>query len=190
MSPRVKGILYSEEFLSRTGNSALRWLGSRYEQIHADDSLNHSMAADLVSYLAEDLLVKVDRTSMAHALECRSPLLDTDFVEWVFGLSSSFKLSPSGSKWLLREAVRDRFPAGFLERPKQAFEVPLEKWFRSDLRAIVQDRVLHGPLASLGVFNEMGTKRVLEEHFTGRANHEDIVWSLLVLATWVQQTQA
>jgi asparagine synthase (glutamine-hydrolysing) len=189
MSPKVKGILCSEDFLARTGNGALRWLASRYDQIQADNSLNHIMAADLVTYLAEDLLVKVDRTSMAHALECRSPLLDTDLVEWVFGLPSSSKLSASGSKWLIREAVRDRLPAGILERPKQGFDVPLEKWFRNDLRPIVMDRVLHGPLATLGVFDAMGMKRVLQEHFTGQANHENTVWSLLVLATWVEHAQ-
>jgi asparagine synthase (glutamine-hydrolysing) len=189
MSPKVKGALCSKDFLSRTCNGALRWLAGRYDQIQADDSLNHIMAADLVTYLAEDLLVKVDRTSMAHALECRSPFLDTDLVEWVFGLPSSFKLSARGSKRLIREAVRDRLPAGFLERPKQGFDVPLEKWFRNDLRTIVMDRVLHGPLEMLGVFDTTGMNRVLQEHFTGQANHENTVWSLLVLATWVEHAR-
>ncbi len=186
ISPKVKGALYSDAFVSRTRNRALEWLGSRYDQIQADDPLNHAMAADLVTYLAEDLLVKVDRTSMAHALECRSPFLDTDLVEWVFSLPSAVKLSSRGSKWLLREAVHDRFPQGFLDRRKQAFDVPLEKWFRNDLRTLVKDRVLHGPLAALDVFDASGLKQVIEEHFTGQANYENIVWSLLVLATWLE----
>jgi asparagine synthase (glutamine-hydrolysing) len=191
----LKEILYSPEFVSRTDGYALGWMVSQYDQLRVDDPLNRMMATDLVTYMSEDLLVKVDRTSMAHALECRSPLLDIDLVEWVLSLPSSYKLSPGRhkgllhrtGKHLLREAVRDRFPPGFLDRPKQGFNVPLEYWFRGELGAIVTDRVLHGPLRGLSLFRQAGLKQVVDEHFAGRANHAATVWALLVLATWMER---
>src|SRR5205807_8619182 len=124
-----------------------------------------------------------------HALECRSSLLDSDLVEWVLGLPSSYKVSSKGGKRLLKEAVKDRFPAGFHDRPKQGFDVPLERWFRGDLKKIVTDRVLHGPLLDLGVFESSGLQRIVDDHFAGRSDHSATVWALLVLATWVEHAQ-
>ncbi len=192
LTPTLKEILYTPEFLSQTGGHALSWLADQYTHTQADDALNKAMIADLSTYMPEDLLVKVDRMSMAHSLECRSPLLDTDLIEWAVGLPSSYKVrvnrfgwpSHKGGKWLLREAVRDRLPAGFLDRPKQGFSVPLEYWFRGGLREIVVDRVLHGPLNDLKVFRPSGMEKVVDAHFSGRANYASVVWALLVLAIW------
>jgi asparagine synthase (glutamine-hydrolysing) len=195
VTTRLKETLYTPEFRTLTGRRALDFLADQYARITADDPLNRAMAADLSTYMAEDLLVKVDRTSMAHALECRSPFLDVDFVEWVLGLPSSYKLKMNrwkwpvrnGGKWILREAVRDRLPPGLLDRPKQGFSVPLEYWFRGELREVVADRVLNGPLGGLGWLSLPGIQRVVEDHFTGRANNAAAVWALLVLATWVDR---
>lgn len=185
VSPGVKTMLYSPEFLSCAGRSGHEWLAGQYNRIEADDPLNRMMATDLATYMAEDLLVKVDRTSMAHALECRSPLLDADLVDWVLGLPSSFKVSSKGAKRLLKEAVQDRFPTGFLDRDKQGFNVPVERWFRGKLRTVVTDRVLHGPLSNLGMLEPAGLQRIVDDHFTGRADHAATVWALLVFASWM-----
>lgn len=197
ISPEVKRLMYAPEFLDRVHESAMRWLADRYERTRMDDPLNRSMATDLMTYLAEGVLVKVDRMSMAHALECRSPLLDTDVVEWAIHLPTRYKFAvgcgnwiaqragQSRGKWLLREAVRSRLPAGFLDRPKQGFDVPLERWFKEDLRAVVTDRVLHGPLGRLERFSASGLQRIVNEHFEGRANHAQAIWALLVLSSWV-----
>ncbi|MEP6601585.1 MAG: asparagine synthase (glutamine-hydrolyzing) [Nitrospirota bacterium] len=192
-SPAVKERMLTPEFLAETDGSALRWLAGRYDEIDVPDALNRMMAADLDTYMAEDLLVKVDRTSMAHSLECRSPLLDTDLVEWVLGLPSNFKLSSGNradgyqGKRLLREAVRDRLPPKFLDRPKQGFEVPLEQWLRTELRTTITDRVLHGSLRKLGAFDFNGLQSVLHEHLAGTADHSATLWSLLVLAVWAER---
>jgi asparagine synthase (glutamine-hydrolysing) len=197
MSPRLKARLVTAEFLARTANGALDWLTDRFNQTGTDDMPNRMMATDLATYMAEDLLVKVDRMSMAHGLECRSPFLDTDLVEWALALPSTYKvrvgvgkwLSRGGGKWVLREAMRDRFPSNFLDRPKQGFSVPLERWFRGDLKKIVTDRVLHGPLLDLGAFESSGLERIVADHFDGQSDHSATVWALLVLATWVEHAQ-
>jgi asparagine synthase (glutamine-hydrolysing) len=81
--------------------------------------------------------------------------------------------------------VKGRFPQGFLDRSKQGFSVPLERWFQNDLKATVTERVFHGPLSTLGVFDSLAMKQLVQEHFDGEANHASVVWSLLVLATWM-----
>ncbi len=187
VSPETRQTLYSREFGVRAGGQALTWLANRYEQTELDDSLNRMMATDLRTYMAEDLLVKVDRMSMAHSIECRSPFLDVDLVQWALRLPASFKLNGSGSKLLLRAAIEDRFPAGSLDRPKQGFQVPLERWFRRGLQGIIADRVLHGPLARLEVFDPVGLRRIVHEHQSGDANHEACLWALVVLATWLDK---
>jgi asparagine synthase (glutamine-hydrolysing) len=199
VAAHIKAQLYTPEFRMQTGDQALDWLARRHDSLAATDPLNQMMATDLATYMADDLLVKVDRTTMAHALECRSPLLDSTLVEWVLSLPSSFKLRagslsqawrPAGleGKTLLREAVKNRFPRGFLDRPKRGFSVPLERWFQNDLRTIVTDRVLHGPLSGLGLLQPAAMQRLVQEHFEGQANHAALVWGLLVLATWMAQS--
>lgn len=197
MTAEMKERVYAPEFFARTQGEALRWLAQRYEAMPGDDSLNRMMAADLVSYMAEDLLVKVDRMSMAHSLECRSPLLDSDVVTWALQVPSRLKLAgplttpnhrtPAGGKWILREAFRERFPEGFLERPKQGFTVPLERWFKGQLREIVSERVLTGTVFRSERWNLKALPRLVEEHIEGRANHAATLWALLVLSSWGQR---
>ena len=192
----IKQRIYSPEFFARTQGEALGWLAQRYDAMPGNDSLNRMMAADLASYMAEDLLVKVDRMSMAHSLECRSPLLDSDVVTWALQVPSTLKMTerlttvkqrtPAGSKWILREAFRDRFPKGFLERPKQGFGIPLERWFKSQLRELLYERVLTGTVLQSKRFNLEALPRLVEEHVEGRANHASTLWALLVLSSWGQ----
>jgi len=196
MSSEIKKRIYAPEFFTRTQGEALGWLGQRYDAMPGDDSLNRMMAADLASYMAEDLLVKVDRMSMAHSLECRSPLLDSDVVTLALQIPSTLKIggplisrnqrTPVGGKWILREAFRDRFPEGFLERPKQGFGVPLERWFKSHMRDLLYERVLSGTVLQSKRFNLKSLHGLVEEHVEGRANHAPTLWALLVLSSWGQ----
>ncbi len=187
LPPKLKESLYTPEFARQSSEEAIHWLERQYESLNIQDALSGMMATDLITYLSEDLLVKLDRMSMAHSLECRSPLLDSDLVEWVSGLPSTDKLGWLEGKRLLREAVRERFPRGFLDRPKQGFNVPLARWFRMDLQKVVVDRVLQGPLIQLGLLRPEGLRALVTAHFDGKANHEQALWSLLVLATWTEK---
>lgn len=196
MTSETKKRIYAPEFFARTQGEALGWLAQRYDAMPGDDQLNRMMAADLASYMAEDLLVKVDRMSMAHSLECRSPLLDIDVVTLALQMPSALKIAGPlistnqrtsvGGKWILREAFRDRFPEGFLERPKQGFGVPLERWFKSHMRDLLYERVLNGTVLQSRRFNLKALHRLVEEHFEGRADHASTLWALLVLSSWGQ----
>lgn len=190
MRPEVRRFLYASEFLDSRTSAGLRWLAEQYEQCENGDVLTRAMATDLTTYLPEDLLVKVDRMSMAHALECRAPFLDTGLVEWALQLPVQFKLDRQGGKILLREAMGDRFPPGFLDRRKQGFSVPLERWFRGDLQQIAEERIVHGPLMTLGLFNQSGLSRILQEHHEGICNHQNTLYALLVLSTWIDRFHA
>jgi asparagine synthase (glutamine-hydrolysing) len=181
----VKRLVYSRDYADRTAAAAVDWLAHHYEaQPDACHPLNRMMAADLGTYMPDDLLVKVDRMSMAHSLECRCPLLDVDLVEWVLALPLAYKVKGSERKRLFKAVLRRRLPAAFFERPKQGFSMPLARWFRQELSRVVHERVLDGSSLISGLFNIGGIRLVLRQHLTGEADHSATIWALLVFSTW------
>ena len=100
------------------------------------------LALDAMTYMTDDVLVKVDRTSMLNSLETRAPLLDQQVLEWVAKLPFETKLRNGVSKWVLREVVRPMLPPGILERPKQGFGVPLDRWFAGDFGRLAREVLL------------------------------------------------
>ena len=160
---------------------------ARYEGL---DPLHRVLAMDFATWLTDDILVKVDRLSMAHGLEVRVPLLDTDFVSWAAGLPAEARLVHGQGKVLLRGALARRVPAAVLERRKQGFHLPVGQWLRAELRprldALLADRA--GP-----VFEWLVPERcaaLAAEHAAGRADRSTELWFLLVLDTFLRQAAA
>jgi asparagine synthase (glutamine-hydrolysing) len=178
--------LYHPEFRSRLATAAEDYLTQLYDASLPCDA-DRSFSADLLSYLPEDLLVKVDRASMAHSLECRSPFLDQELVEFSTALPSDWKIGGGRSKRILKDAVRDLFPTGFLDRPKMGFSVPIGKWFRGELKGFIADALLHGPLVRLPLLQPAAVKQLLDEHASGTRNHETQIWNLLMLNLWFHE---
>ena len=116
---------------------------------------------DLVSYMTDDVLAKVDRMSMAHALEVRVPLLDHVVVEFAARMPMDYKLRGGVSKWLLKRATRDLLPPAILGRGKQGFGVPLERWFGGTFDAFVAEHLAPARLARRGVFDPAGVARLV-----------------------------
>jgi len=138
------------------------------------------------TYLPDDLLVKMDRASMAHALETRSPFLDRALMEYVAALPDNFKLRGRTTKWLLREAFRDVLPREILTRNKMGFGVPLATWFRGELREPLQSLLLE-PTARLRRYIDVEhVRRLVAEHLSGRANVEQQLWLLLTFEVWLR----
>lgn len=138
---------------------------------------------DLVTYLPEDILTKVDRASMAVSLEARAPLLDHRLVEFALRLPLDLKRREGTSKWLLRRALYKRVPRELLERPKMGFGVPLADWFRGPLCAAFEERLAGDGLAALGL--DPGPARLLWSDFKARkSNRTDLLWSLHALLAW------
>ena len=151
------------------------------------DRLARLQALTMASYLLDDLLVKVDRTSMAHGLEVRSPLLDTDLVAFALGLPSGDKLRAMSLKRALKVAMADRLPAKILHRPKRGFGLPLARWFRTDLRAYV-DATLAVPSARVrDHLRPDALDALIGEHMASTADHSHALWALLTLEVFFRQ---
>jgi len=147
--------------------------------------LNKASYVDVRHRLLEDMLVKVDRMSMAHSLEVRSPLLDHRLVEFAAGLPTRLKLRGWQTKAILRDAVRRYLPAATLRKPKHGFSVPLREWFRGNLHEMVCDYLspANGHLAP-EVFNHATINRLIAEHYRGERDHSSVLWLLLNYAAW------
>jgi len=138
------------------------------------------------TYLLDDLLPKMDRMSMAHGLETRSPFLDRALVEYVATLPDEFKRAGRRGKVVLKKAVADLLPASIVDRRKQGFGVPLGAWFRGDLRPMVQDLLLDHPRLA-GPLRVEGIRGLWEDHLAGRADNGQQLWALLTLELWMRK---
>ena len=174
-------------FRERAGRSAtVDYLAARFER-PADDVLNRYLYLDLTTYLPEDILFKVDITSMANSLECRSPFLDHKLIEFAASLPGGYKLSARGRhKHILKEAFAGWLPRGFVDRPKKGFSVPLSRWLKDDLADMMRDTLVSRKTLSRW-FRQDVVERYVDEHVSGRASHSTRLWPLLVLALWIDR---
>ncbi|MEQ9395889.1 XrtA/PEP-CTERM system amidotransferase [Haliea sp.] len=155
-----------------------------------DDPLSMIQYLDMKTYLVGDILTKVDRASMAHALEVRVPFLDHPFTEWVSGLPPAWKLRGQEGKYLLKKSLESHLPHDVLYRDKMGFGVPLAKWFRGPLRQrLRQDLLESGGLAATGLFNQDYLARLVDEHQSGLRDHSAPLWTLLMFQATVRDDQ-
>ena len=148
--------------------------------------LSRLLYLNLKTYLLDDLLVKMDRCSMAHALETRSPFLDRALMEYVSALPDHMKLRWGRTKVILRRAFADLVPPQILRRGKMGFGVPLRAWFTADLRDYLQDLLL-APDARLRTYlNQEYVRRLCHAHLAGHADHSPRLWTLLTFEVWLR----
>ena len=138
-------------------------------------------------YLQDDILVKVDRASMATSLEVRAPFLDVNVVEFLCSLPARYKLRGFTRKYLLRRLMRDRLPPGIADRPKKGFGIPLAKWFRSEMRELLLEVLDPQRLEREGIFNAAFVHRLIEDHLSGRRDYRKELWTLTVFQLWQQR---
>jgi len=150
--------------------------------------LNEFLAVDTLFYLPSDMLAKVDRMSMAHSLEVRVPYLDHELVEFVATLPSELKLRRFFTKkYLMKRLMRDRLPHEIIHRRKAGFNVPLNSWFKGELREYVHDILSPTALSRMGFFETKVVERLLREHVSGRIDWSYQIYCLLVFALWHQR---
>lgn len=148
--------------------------------------LSRLLAANFRHYLHDDLLVKADRMSMANSLEARAPFLDRALMEYVAGLPDDDKLRGRTTKAVLREAFDDLVPDAVKRGPKRGFGVPIDAWFRGELRDYCHDLLL-APSAKMRPYVSQGyVRRLVDEHATRRANHGHRLWTLVTFERWLQ----
>jgi len=183
-----KNLIYTNEFKQKIKNS--RWhsfLKEKYEETKKFDWLDKILYTDILSYLPDDLLVKVDIASMAHGLEVRSPFLDYEFLELTTAMSSNLKMCGHNKKYLLKKIAEKFLPKECIYRPKQGFGVPLEHWFRGEeLENYLREKLLAKKFLAFG-FEKQGIKQLIEEHKNHHQNYANHLWALLMLEAWLQQ---
>jgi asparagine synthase (glutamine-hydrolysing) len=183
--PGLKRQLCTDEFRRAVGErDSVALLLDAYRASDAPDFVDATLDVDVNTYLPEDLLVKVDIATMAHGLEGRSPFLDHDVMEFCASLPSDLKLRGLTTKYLLKRAVRNLLPVQVIERPKMGFGVPLDHWFRQELREMAYDVLLSASSVGRGYFRRDIVERLLDEHVRGRRRWHYQLWNLLVLESW------
>jgi asparagine synthase (glutamine-hydrolysing) len=135
-------------------------------------------------YLPGDLLVKMDIASMAHSLEVRSPFLDHKVVEFAASLPPALKLRRLTQKYLVKKIMRNVLPNQILQRKKMGFGLPIDHWFRHELREMTYDVLLDSRARQRGYFRPDVVRRYIDEHVAGKAQHHFRLWNLLLLELW------
>jgi asparagine synthase (glutamine-hydrolysing) len=185
---RAKHDLYTEDFFAKLGNSdPADFLTRAWQSIAGRDAVTTAAMTDLQTYLPCDLMTKVDIVTMAHSLECRQPFLDHGVVEIAISLPNHLKYRRGHGKQILREIFGDLLPAEVFTRPKMGFGVPLDHWFRNELKSVAHDILLDKTCIEGGIFRVGGLKQLLSEHCENRCDHSDRLWSLLMLELWKRE---
>jgi asparagine synthase (glutamine-hydrolysing) len=155
----------------------------RIAQFAHSDVTEAALACDRMRYLPDDLLTKVDRCSMLHGLEVRSPFMDHELVQFAAGLTTD-QLLKGGPKRMLREAFKDDLPAWVFKRKKMGFAVPIGEWFRGELRAMLRDTLFAADSFGRQHFNMKVVERLVDEHEQNRVDHSQRLYALLMLELW------
>lgn len=175
----------------RRGASPALALVESYLQRYPDASmLSKLLYLNVKMYLLDDLLVKMDRCSMAHALEARSPFLDRELMEYVSALPDAMKLRWGRTKVILRRAFAGLLPPEILTRGKMGFGVPLQKWFAEDLREFLHDLLLAPDACLRQYLNQDYVRKLCQAHMAGRADHSHRLWTLLTFEVWLRQLKS
>ena len=177
--------LYAENFadINRADEASLQ----AYFDARRHAGAQHMLWVDLMSYLPDDILVKVDRMSMACSLEVRVPLLDHNVVEFMAKVDKTQKYTQFANKVLLREVARRYLPDAILERPKQGFAIPLGGWLQNELKSLLSDVLAPGRIQRRGLFDGQRIGQMITDHSAARRDYSQQLWALLMLEMWLEK---
>lgn len=147
---------------------------------------HNMMLYDSLQYLPDDIMVKVDRASMAHSLEARAPLLDYELIEWAWTLPASYKYHTKNGKRLLKDLLGQYLPKALYDRPKKGFSVPINEWLRGPLKEEVEDLLGYNTLKKQGLFNPALVEKYKNQHMSGHAKWGPHLWDLLMFQKWLK----
>ena len=184
-SEEAKQQLYAEEIQSRNQfEDTYQIFAKHYGMTNAMDILNKLLYVDLKVLLANDILVKTDRSSMANSLEARVPILDHNVVEFAASIPPELKLNGFQKKYILKKAMEPFLPKKILYRKKQGFSIPAPSWLRNELKEMVLDVLSPLELKRAGYFNPDYVNTILTQHFNGIRDNSRPIWGLLTVMLW------
>lgn len=184
----AKEQLYTEEFSRGTASyDAASWLSPWFTQANGAGVVDASLLADTMTYLPNDLLVKVDIASMAVSLEARSPFLDHHVIEFAASLPERFKLRRLTTKYLLKQTLKRLIPSENLTRRKMGFGVPVGHWFRGKMQSFLRENLLSEKSARRGFFRPIEVQRMIDQHTRAEKDYTHQLWTLLMLELWFQR---
>ncbi len=188
LSREDKNRLYSEDFARDLGGTGEVFEVDPFRDIFRDlpsfDPVNGELYLDLKTYLSDDIMVKVDRMSMAASLEAREPLLDHKLIEYAFSLPGDLKLRGLTTKWIFKKTMEPYLPRENVFRPKEGFSIPIKHWLRRELKDLMLEYLSEGRLKSEGYFRYDRVKAMVDSHLDGRKNYSHQLWALLVFEIW------
>jgi len=182
----VNGVQYWEGNIAGSGNGT-DVLDKWFAEANGSGVLDAAMLTDQMTYLPNDLLVKVDIASMAHGLECRAPMLDYRLVEFAAALPIRLKYRRGRGKRLLEEAFGHLLPREVFTRRKMGFGVPLDTWFRKELKPVASDLLLSPTAQCLEYFRPEAIRALWDAHQSGQADHSNRLWALVMFEAWLRE---
>lgn len=185
---KEKEALFSEDLKKQLSSPRPFWTREPFVSIFKEmenfDPITAELYLDLKTYLPDDIMVKVDRMSMATSLEAREPLLDHRLVEFVFSLPGEWKVHGLETKWIFKKTMERLLPQENIYRPKEGFSIPIKLWLRRELRSLLLDELHEEKLKQEGLFSPKLVKKLVEDHLAGRKNYSHQLWALLVFEMW------
>jgi asparagine synthase (glutamine-hydrolysing) len=186
--PALKDQLFSPDVRRRLGGyDSLEVLRFYYDRAHTADPLSRIQYVDIKTYLVDDILVKVDRASMANSLEVRCPLLDHKLMELIAQIPSHLKLRNGQGKYIFKKALGRVLPADVLSRPKKGFAVPVAEWFRGELKEFAHDTMFR---RQDGLLNGSFLMQCWKQHQGGQRDWSALLWSVLMFRSWQEVQKA
>lgn len=186
----MRGLLFTQA-LKRDlqGYRAIEVFRRHAGQAPTDHPLSLVQYLDMKTYLPGDILTKVDRASMAHALEVRVPILDHQLVDWISGLPPELKLKGREGKYIFKKALEPYLPNEILYRPKMGFSIPLASWFRGPLKQRVRDSILGDAMNDAGLFERRYLETLVDHHQSGRRDYSASIWTLMMFESFLRKTE-
>ncbi len=176
--------LLSKDVLAQTSDDIYADAKNLLKICDAKNEIERMQFLDMNFYLAEDILTKVDRASMAVSLEVRAPFLDPRVAQFAASLPLEYKLRGSKGKYILKKAVEPLLPKSILQRPKKGFGIPIAEWLKGRLNPLAHDLLAPDRLKNQGLFNTNYVQKILLEHEQGKASHHKQLWTLLAFQLW------
>ena len=184
LTESAKSRLFAPEALAAMTSPLGRHVEELFAEARGREPLAQCLYVDLLSYLPDDILAKVDRMSMAVSLESRVPFLDKEMVELAFAVPDSLKIRNGVSKWILKKIAERYIPADAVYRPKEGFSVPLKHWIAGAYRGLMDELLSAERIRRDGIFEWAEISRLKQEHLRGRRNHSHTLWGLMMFQAW------